>query len=82
MDTRGIERAGLLKLNIESAEFDVLTEAIVSGTIARIDRLQIQWHAIPEFDECYHFLHEKLLKTHEHTWGENPLLWESWTIRK
>lgn len=77
----GIDRVALLKLNIESSEFDVLEDAILCRMLPRIDRLQVQWHAIPDFDSRYHKLHDELLNTHEHTWGENPLLWESWTIR-
>lgn len=82
MTTRGIDRVGLLKLNIESAEFETLERAIEDRMLPYIDRLQIQWHAIPDFDARYHRIHDELLNTHEHTWGENPLLWESWTIRK
>lgn len=82
IESRGIDRVALLKLNIESAEFQVLEESIQSGILPRIDRLQIQWHGVEDFKNKYQAIRDGLLKTHDHTWGEDPLLWESWTLRE
>ncbi len=75
-------QVSLLKLNIEGAEFPVLADIVESGLMPRIDRLQVQWHGIENFQREYGMLRDKILRTHTHVWGENPLFWESYELKR
>lgn len=81
MQQQEIEHIALLKLNIETAEFPVLADIIRSDLMRKIERLQVQWHPIEKFAWEYLTLQEGILKTHNHVWGENPLLWESYEMK-
>lgn len=75
--------AGLMKLNVEGMEFDILEDLIANNCLPNVQHLQVQWHFIvPDAQARYDRIRESLLKTHEHVWGENPQIWQSYSLRR
>lgn len=74
----GVQEISLMKINIEGAEFAVLSDLISSGLISRINNIQVQFH---EFFQNSWKLRDQirleLSKTHQESWNY-PFVWESW----
>jgi FkbM family methyltransferase len=74
----GVQEISLMKINIEGAEFGVLSDLISSGLISRINNVQVQFH---EFYQNSWKLRDQirlgLSKTHQESWNY-PFVWESW----
>lgn len=69
---------GLLKLNIESEEFNVLMRMIDTGVVRRVRDIQVQFHReYPHAEFTRHLLRAKLLETHRLTY-DYPFVWENW----
>lgn len=69
----------LLKLNIEGAEFDVLTDLADSGLIERVRTLQVQFHDfVPEAARKMKDLQDRLSKTHRPRFAFE-FVWEMWS---
>jgi FkbM family methyltransferase len=77
---RPLARSGidLLKLNIEGAEFDVLTDLVDTGLIDRVRTLQVQFHDfVPDAARRMKDLHSRLSKTHRPRFAYE-FVWETW----
>lgn len=72
----------LLKINIEGAEYDVLSHIIGAGLHTRIKNIQVQFHQIAgvPYKKWYQEISDKLKETHSLTW-QYPYCWESWSIK-
>lgn len=71
-----------MKLNVEGLEYAILEQIIKSGFIKRVRHIQVQWHwSPPRAEDRYHAIRSDLLKTHDHIWGEDPTLWQSYSRR-
>ena len=75
----GIERIGLMKLNIEGAEYRLLDRIISSGLVAKIDAFQIQYHkeGIKNPEQERLRINSYLSKTHKNMWTYY-FVWERW----
>jgi FkbM family methyltransferase len=75
------ESIGLLKINIEGAEYDLLQHIICAGLHARIKNIQVQFHQIVgvPFEKWYNDIAGKLSATHKTIW-HYPFCWESWQL--
>lgn len=73
------DEIALLKINIEGAEYDLLTHIIDNGLIARIERIQVQFHLTEgqESEAHYDLVVDSLRATHTVEW-RYPFCWESW----
>lgn len=69
----------LLKINIEGAEYDVLSHIIGAGLHKLIKNIQVQFHQIGgvPYEIWYKEISNKLSKTHSLTW-QYPYCWENW----
>lgn len=72
----------LLKLNIEGLEYAVLEHLLDEGLLARVQYLQVQYHAFgcPDPAARRDAIRERLATTHEEMWCE-PFVWEAWSRR-
>lgn len=76
-----MDTVGVLKLNIEGGEYEVLESLLKTGDIARMRSLLIQFHRQPEgWEQRYEQIVEGLPSTHERVWGF-PMVWEKWVLR-
>jgi FkbM family methyltransferase len=71
----------LLKINIEGAEYDILSHIIGAGLHTRIKNIQVQFHQIEglPYEIWYKEIADKLRKTHSLTW-QYPYCWENWQL--
>lgn len=68
----------LLKLNVEGAEYEILTRLHRGDALAKIKFIQVQFHPFPAdylrlYSDCCSFLQE----SHEVQY-QYPFVWESW----
>jgi FkbM family methyltransferase len=72
----------LLKINIEGAEYDILSHIIGAGLHTRIKNIQVQFHQIDgvPYELWYKEIADKLSKTHSLIW-QYPYCWENWTLK-
>lgn len=81
INSLGITKIDLMKINIEGGEFDVLPALIDSGLIKNIDNLQVQFHNfIDNAAEKRNELRRSLQQTHIETWNYE-FVWENWKIK-
>lgn len=73
------DEIALLKMNVEGAEYDLLTYMYQGDMIRRIRDLQVQFHLVQGEDSLmrYEVISELLNETHSLTW-EYPFVWENW----
>jgi FkbM family methyltransferase len=71
----------LLKINIEGAEYDILTHIIGAGLHGRIKNIQVQFHQIEgvPYEMWYSEISNTLKKSHAITW-RYPYCWENWQL--
>jgi FkbM family methyltransferase len=72
----------LMKINIEGAEYDLLSHIIGAGLHKQIGNLQIQFHQIDgrPYELWYKEIASKLSLTHKLTW-HYPYCWENWALK-
>lgn len=72
----------LLKINIEGAEYDVLSHIVDAGLHTLIKNIQVQFHQIAgvPYEKWYKEIADKLSKTHSLTW-HYPYCWENWRLK-
>ena len=71
----------LMKVNIEGGEYDLLPALIASGDIAKVARLQVQFHLFePGMTALRDAIRADLEKTHDCVWCY-PFVWEEWRLR-
>jgi FkbM family methyltransferase len=69
----------LIKINVEGAEFDILSALIESGYISRLNHIQVQFHEFhPDSWSLRDKIRIQLGKTHTESWNF-PFVWESWS---
>ncbi len=69
---------GVLKLNIEGGEYEVLENLLETDAIDRIRCLLIQFHRQPQdWEARYQCIVSRLRKTHAPAW-RYPMVWEKW----
>lgn len=69
---------GLMKLNIEGGEFEVVEKLLDTGLIARIQNLQVQWHpVVPNAEARWAVIQGRLPKTHHLTF-DSGWVWQNW----
>lgn len=73
------DEIGLIKCNIEGAEYELLNHIIDAGLHKRIRNLQVQFHLIQDepIEEMYGTIAAKLKETHFLSWYY-PFCWENW----
>lgn len=71
---------GLVKINIEGGEYELLAYIISQGLIKNIRNLQVQFHLVDavNLDNIYNTIAHQLSLTHKLEW-RYPFVWESWT---
>jgi FkbM family methyltransferase len=77
-DRLKLGEVGLMKLNVEGGEWEVIPALISSGLIKRIQNLQVQWHQVgggsqERFDALQHALSETHSLSFDHGW-----VWQNW----
>ncbi|MDO6480643.1 FkbM family methyltransferase [Shimia thalassica] len=73
-----LPRIDLVKINIEGGEYELLPALIASGVLARVARLQVQFHLFePALSAARAEIRADLAKTHECVW-DYPFVWEEW----
>ncbi len=83
IDAQNFSEIGLIKINIEGGEYELLNSILNRPDITKIIRyLQIQFHDfIPNSQKMRLEIQEKLSKTHILMWNY-PFIWESWEIKQ
>ena len=80
-DELGLDHVGLLKSNIEGAEYDLLDRLLDAGWFERIDHLLVQFHEWhPWAYWRRHRIRRRLGATHEQVWNHD-FVWEYWRRR-
>lgn len=70
----------LLKLNIEGAEYDVLSDLIQEYDMKKIDHILIQFHRnVPKYDQKRDEIRASLSKTHLMAWNYD-YIFECWDV--
>ena len=78
IDTEGIERIDLMKINIEGGEYDLLDHLIDTGLVKQIVNIQVQFHDhVPNAERRMQKIQQALQKTHYLTY-QYPFVWENW----
>lgn len=79
MERLQIENIDLLKINVEGAEFPILTNILASGMASKIKHFQVQFHNFyPNASILRERIRSELATTHTEDWNY-PFVWESWT---
>jgi FkbM family methyltransferase len=77
-----IDTIDLMKINIEGAEYDLLTYLIKSGLVNRIKNIQVQFHDfVPDAEIRMLEIQKQLSVTHELTY-QYSFVWENWALKK
>lgn len=78
LQDKKIDRIGLLKLNIEGGEYELLRRILDAGLIAKISDIQIQFHDfVPDARHQREALRNNLARTHYLTY-DFEFVWENW----
>lgn len=77
----GITKIDLMKINIEGGEYDLLEHLIETGTINKIDNIQVQFHdfIFPGCKERMKNIQNNLSMTHKRTYNFE-FVWENWKL--
>lgn len=76
----GVGGVGVLKLNIEGGEYEVLARLLETGDVSRLRCLLVQFHRQPEgWERRYEEIVEGLRATHNRVWGFS-MVWEKWVL--
>ncbi|MDA1231433.1 MAG: FkbM family methyltransferase [Planctomycetota bacterium] len=72
---------GLMKINIEGGEYEVLERLLDAGLISRIEDIQVQFHNIaPDSETRMNSILQRLEGSHLPTY-RYPFVWENWRRR-
>jgi FkbM family methyltransferase len=81
LDDAEIERADVLKLNIEGAEYELLERLLGAGRASTFEFILIQFHdELPDAHGRAEAIERRLGETHDLMW-RFPFVWESWRRR-
>jgi len=77
----GVARIDLMNVNCEGGEYELLPRLIEAGWLARVTRLQIQFHRLgPDYRSAADAIRAAIDRTHERTF-HFPFVWEGWRLR-
>ena len=75
-----LDSVGLMKINIEGGEYELLDALIETGLVTRVRDVQVQFHrVIPDAKRRRRSLQDRLSATHRLTYSI-PFVWENWTL--
>ena len=82
LQDHGAASVQLMKINIEGGEFELLERLLESGSISRIENIQVQFHnvAVGSTRRMEH-IQEGMSSTHEPTY-QYKFVWENWVRRR
>lgn len=73
-----VVEVGLMKINIEGGEFELLEKLIEHNALNLFRNIQVQFHNFaPNADTRMSEIHKQLSKTHRSTYSY-PYIWENW----
>jgi FkbM family methyltransferase len=70
-------RIGLIKINIEGEEYNLLDDMISKAFTNKCINIQVQFHKIEGYKQRYEQIKSKLELTHKLTF-KYPFVWENW----
>jgi len=77
-----LSHVGLIKLNCEGAEFEILEQIIRDGKICIFDGIMVQFHhVVPQSEARRENILIALEQTHDVIWS-SPWCWEAWSIKR
>lgn len=77
----GIKRIGLLKINVEGGEYEILERLLDTGLINLVESIQVQFHNfVPDAQKRMEKIQRRLSKTHRPTY-QYWFVWENWTLK-
>lgn len=75
------KQIGVLKLNCEGMEYEILSALLDHGLDTRFDHIQVQFHNhVPHAEERRDFLKNRMLMNHRITWDE-PWVWTGFQLK-
>jgi len=78
---QGIKHIDLIKINIEGAEYRLLTRMLERDIVERCRDIQVQFHSFyPNAIQLRSQIREALKRTHNLTF-DYPFVWENWRLR-
>lgn len=81
MNDLALDRVGLVMLNAEGAEFELLECLLDTGLINRFDRLLVQFHrVVDQAEERRAAIQQRMAATHLKIY-DFPFAWEYWSRR-
>jgi len=81
LDELDLTDVGLMKLNIEGGEYDLLERMIATDRLKSVDTFLIQFHEwLPRAHVRRRRIRKHLAQTHELAW-DYPFVWEKWVKR-
>jgi len=80
INSNGISKIDLMKINIEGGEYDLLEHLLDCGMTDRIVNIQVQFHDfVPRAAERMSKIQQRLQNTHFLTY-QYPFVWENWRL--
>lgn len=81
-DEHQVDSVQLMKINIEGGEFELLERLLETGTISRVENIQVQFHNIAvESTRRMEHIQRGMEKTHEPTY-QYKFVWENWMLKR
>lgn len=81
LDSNGIDKVSLMKINIEGGEYELLERLLDSKYIRNTNEIQVQFHNFfPDARERMNRIQTRLSETHELTY-QYPFIWENWKLK-
>lgn len=81
LNKKKINKVDLIKLNVEGAEYSILSEILESGCHIKFLNLQIQFHKPANNKNEYLKIRKKLKEKYKLIW-RYPWIWESWQLKE
>ena len=81
LDDHRVDSVQLMKINIEGGEFELLERLLESGSISRIENIQVQFHNVAVGStRRMERIQEGMEATHEPTY-QYKFVWENWALK-
>jgi FkbM family methyltransferase len=82
LDSEGLDRIDLVKINIEGGEFRLLRRMLDTGIVPRCRDIQVQFHTFyPGAEQLRAQLRDELAATHDLTY-DYLFVWENWRAKE
>jgi FkbM family methyltransferase len=77
----GLHEIGLVSINCEGGEYELLERLLETGDIRKIRNLSVQMHTVvPDYQARCATLFKRLEETHDHVYGA-PFIWDGFKLR-